>query len=117
MCDICQKEVIERGIRNEDLPMLPYTRKKWLCVVAGCKHGSIVRDYGNDPYYFDPRKVVRNTKRGSWRGGWFDGSTHYCICAHHSKNWDRVIEMMRHRFSPEYFLSKIIPYGNRNTQV
>lgn len=108
MCHRCEKQVIEQGVLESDLPMLPYTLVKWRCIVPGCRGGSRAKDYGMSPFYFDPCKRRHNEKKGTWRGGWFDATGHFYVCSHHSKQWERICSMMEHRFSPEYFLTKIV---------
>ncbi len=115
MCNICEGQVKEQGIRQEDLALLTFTKKKWICMYPGCTKGPIVRDYGNDPFYFDPRKRSHDDKRGSWRGGWFDASEHFLLCGDHKKDWDITVASMQHLFSPEFFLSKVIPFGTKKT--
>jgi hypothetical protein len=81
MCHKCDKEVIEMGILESDMPNLPYKLAKWLCMVADCKNACRVRDYGIAPLYYWPVKV-RRKEDGGWYGGWVS-SMHGYICSAH----------------------------------
>lgn len=95
MCQSCDKEVIEMGIMESDLPNLPYKLVNWHCVVEGCKGKTKLRDYGIAPFYFWQVKVYRGVKKGieMWRGGWMMPD-HCYIC---SKHW-RHLELDKEHF-------------------
>lgn len=111
MCGICQKEVSEQDIRESDLPALPFKEVKWRCIVPGCKGGARLRDYGNAPYYYWATKEVKDHSGYTRRGGWFNIAVHYYLCSRHWKQAERVGEMMSHRITPEYLLSKITEWA------
>lgn len=109
MCKQCHEFVVkEMDIRMSDLEHLPYTWCKWRCIVPNCRGGCRVKDYQNAPYFFDPAKPRENIERNSWRGGWFDASEHFYICSRHAKDWEKIVEMMKHRFNASFFLLKIV---------
>lgn len=91
MCERCDKEVAEQGVAESDLPYLPYTRGKCMCIDPGCRKYCIIRDYGLSPYYFWPveRRVL---KSGCWRGGWVNMAVHFFWCEKHQKtvNTDEI---------------------------
>jgi hypothetical protein len=109
MCHRCEKEVIDQGILESDLPLLPFKWVKWKCVVPLCRGGCRLKDYGNAPFYFDPARRVR--RKDGARGGWWNVAEHFYMCGRHAKQWDRMVEAIKHRFNAEYFLGKLVPIG------
>lgn len=107
MCQYCDKQVIEMGILESDLPGLPFKPAKWICIVKGCHHSTKIRDYGIAPFYFWPVKVVR-AKDGSWRGGWTDLSHGY-ICGKHFPEYKKYSnEFFRNHARAEKELNETI---------
>jgi hypothetical protein len=109
MCQRCDKEVIEMGILESDLPNLSYSLVKWKCVVDGCRGATKLRDYGIPPLYYWPVKILRE-KDGAWRGGWVTPEHGY-ICSRHFKEYKQnsVGFWRKHANTVEYLFSKIIP--------
>lgn len=102
MCKRCDKEVIEMGILESDLPNLPYQVVKWQCMAPGCFCTTTIRDYGIAPFYWWPVRIIREEKwtphydfeknkmitKHVWRGGWFDASDHGRLCSKHwTEDW------------------------------
>lgn len=114
MCDRCDKEVIEMGILDSDLPYLPYTLMKWYCMVDGCTCSCRVRDYGIPPLYYWPVKIHRG-KDGSWRGGWTT-CFHGYVCSKHFKELRQIGEgafFRKHAGTWEYLTKKIVIDGKK----
>jgi len=111
MCTICEGEIKEQGIREADLPGLPFKEVKWRCIVPGCRGGTRLRDYGIGPYYYWATKRVKNREGETRRGGWWNMAIHYYLCSRHWKQAERVGEMMQHRITPEYLLTKIAEWA------
>lgn len=109
MCERCDKEVIEMGILDSDLPNLPYKLVNWHCMVADCRCKTKIRDYGIAPLYYWPVKIFRG-KNGSWRGGWAD-CTHGYICSRHFKEYEKDPRAFcrQHQRDHGAMLAKITP--------
>lgn len=107
MCQRCDREVIEMGILESDLPGLPFKPVKWVCMVEGCSCYTGLRDYGIFPYYFWPVKVKRS--KDSWRGGWTE-YTHGYICSKHFPEYKKspMAFMRKHGTSLKHFKERII---------
>jgi hypothetical protein len=77
-----------KSMNREELDLVMYDIKKWICQAKGCMRGTHVRDYGITPYFFEHKKkgkwVVISTGENS--GG------SYLLCFKHAKFWDRLIK-------------------------
>lgn len=113
MCQRCEKKVIEKGILESDLSLLPYTYKKWKCIVPGCKCGSRVRDYGLGLYFYEAVKIRIDKQGDVRRGGWWNIEFHWLMCAKHWPHRERIEKMMKHKFCLEYSLTKIVEYKTK----
>ncbi len=105
MCHYCAKQVRNQGIKDSDLPYLPYKEVYEYCMIPNCKGKCKVRDYGIAPYYYWPVKIRYG--KNSWRGGWFMG-THGYLCSKHFKT---VVngQMPAPVLSDEDYLSRFVP--------
>lgn len=112
MCQRCDKEVIQMGVLESDLPNLPYKFANWFCMVPGCTHKAKVRDYGLAPYYYWP--VIIRRKPDGWRGGWFRADHGYLCGAHwadlkrEGRAWWRS-----HLISEKELLEKVQPIAKK----
>lgn len=109
MCHDCDKEVIEMGILESDLPNLPYTPVRWFCMVEGCKCKTTVRDYGIAPLYYWPVRIRRD-KDGTWYGGWAS-CLHGYICSRHFKEYKANRKQFCYKYARDQkqMLSRIQP--------
>lgn len=106
MCDRCDKEVIDMGILESDIPNLPYKPMHRFCIVDGCKGKTTIRDYGIAPLYFWPVKITRTKTK--WRGGWVS-SLHGYICSKHFKEYNagHVAFMRKHITNDKTMMDKV----------
>lgn len=65
----------------ERLNLIDHEVYKWICMVEGCTCGTHVRDYGESPFYYHPRKSIK----------WFDATNEEWLCSVHWPLWKKGI--------------------------
>lgn len=72
-----------KAMSDEELDLVEYERKFWLCSGKGCANGTAVRDYGIAPTFYRPTKS-KTKKR------WFDTSWFFWCCSKHNRAYKRL---------------------------
>lgn len=67
----------------ERLDLIDHDVYKWICMVEGCTGGTHVRDYGESPLYYHPRKSIK----------WFDAEDEQWLCSKHYPLWRKGISL------------------------
>lgn len=63
-----------QSLSPDELKLVPFDKKKWICGVVGCGKHTTIKDYGIPPQY-------------NWRGAWIDITTEVFLCANHFKQY------------------------------
>jgi len=71
-----------KAMSREELDLVDYGLKKWLCQCKGCTNGSKVRDYGISPWFYWAKKGE----------GWLDLTVNYLLCYKHNKLYKRLLK-------------------------
>jgi len=76
-----EEAIIElKSMTVEQLDLVPYEIKKWVCSGKNCNRGTKIRDYGTEPLFYHTRKSI----------GWFSLRDTFFMCAKHWKLYNRL---------------------------